>query len=101
MKKLLSVLFGKIGLLICGVLMSVVSWFLFPIFIQILKGGHSLSSIIGWLFVCPFAVGFYLSAISSSLTLFAKGIKDKQWWWIVLSIVVVLFDISILIVNLV
>ena len=101
MKKLLSLLFGNIGLLISAVLMAVISWFLFPVFIQIVTGGHSLSNIIGWLLVCPFAIGFYLSSVSSSFGLIIRGAKTKKWLWVVLGVLVLAFDIIILILNLV
>ena len=101
MKKLLTLLFGNLGLVISAVLMSVISWFLMPICIEIIKGGHSLSNIIGWLFVCPFAIGFFLSAVFSSLGLIWKGARSKKWLWLISGALVLVFDIVLLVVNLV
>lgn len=101
MKKILTFLFGNLGLLIMAVLMAVISWFMFPLFIQIVHGGHSLSNLIGWVIICPFAIGFLISAFTSALGLLIKGAKAKQWFWIVPGALLLVFDILILILNLI
>lgn len=99
MKRFLTLLFGNVGLVISGVLMSIISWFSMPAFIDGVSG-EGLSKIVGWV-LCPFAICFFLSAVCSSVTLIARGIKTKQWWWLVAGAIILLFDVILLILNLI
>ena len=103
MKRLLSLLFGKVGLVICGALMAIISWFLIPVFVNIVQGSNTFYKVLGWIFICPFAVGFYISSITSAISLIAKNTRTKsiQWWWLVLGAAILIFDVVILILNLV
>lgn len=99
MKKILSLLFGNAGLVISAIIMSVISWFAMPAFIDAVHG-EVLSKVLGWV-LCPFAIGFYLSAVSSGLTLLIRGIKNKQWWWLTAGAIILIFDVILLILSLV
>lgn len=101
MKKFLTFLFGDLGLFVSATIMTVASWFLFPLFVDIVRGGHSLSNLIGYIFVCPFAILFFISSISSAITLITKGCRAKNWLLVGLGTVVSIFDIVILIIGLV
>lgn len=101
MKKLLTLILGNLGLLISATIMSIASWFLLPIGVEIAKGGHALSNLIGWIFICPIAFCFFLSTLSSSLTLIIKGVKTKKWVWLILGVIIFIFDIAILIISLI
>lgn len=96
MKKFLELLFGKVGLLISAVIMAIASWFLFPLFVDFVTGANSLSKILGW-FICPFAIGFLLSSVFSSLSLLFKGIRDRKWLWVVLGLIVFAFDVVVVV----
>ncbi len=99
MKNALVFLFGNLGRLISAVLMSFISWFTFPFFIQIVTGRHILSNVVGYIFVCPFILGLLLSSVASSCSLIIKGAIKRQWIWFALGLVIFLFDIALIIVS--
>lgn len=101
MKKFLTFVFGDLGLFISATIMTVASWFLFPLFVEIVCGGHKLSNLLGYILVCPFAVGFFLSSLISAISLFSKGLKGKNWILFGLGIVVFAFDVVILVLSLI
>ncbi len=100
MKKILTFLFGNLGILISAILMSVISWFLVPVFIDVLHSGQPFSVIVS-LLLGIITAGFYLSAVFSSAGLISRGIKDKKWYWIVSGTLVLVFDVVLVILNLV
>ena len=100
MKKILTFLFGNLGILISAILMSVISWFLVLVFTDVLHSGQPFSVIVSWL-LGIITAGFYLSAVFSSIGLIIKGSKEKKWYWIVSGAIVLMFDIVIVILNLV
>ncbi len=101
MKKLLTFMFGDLGLFISATIMTIASWFLFPIFVDIVRGGHALSSLLGYILVCPFVIGFFLSSIMSGISLITRGSIHKNWVILGLGILVSAFDVVILILSLI
>ena len=101
MKKIFTVLFGDLGLFISATIMTIASWFLIPLFVEIVRGGHALSSLVGYILVCPFSIGFFLSSLMSATSLFVKGLKNKNWILSGLGVVVFAFDIVIIVISLV
>lgn len=98
MKKILTFLFGNLGILISAILMSVISWFLVPVFTDVLHSSQPFSVIASWL-LGIITAGFYLSALFTSFGLIVKGSKEKKWYWIVSGALVLVFDIVIVILN--
>lgn len=101
MKKILTILFGDLGLFVSATITIFVSWFLFPIFVEIVRGGHTLSSLLGYILVCPFAICFFLSSVMSGIALITKGLRHKNWVLLGLGILVSAFDVVILILSLI
>lgn len=96
MKQIFTLILGDLGLFLVGAAAAIASWFLFPIFIAILRSSIFLSTI-GLIFVCPIAVGFYASSVLSAMTLILRGAKAKKWWWLCLGLLLLAINIMIVI----
>ena len=98
LKRILGLIFGDFGLVVQAALTSVVSWFVFPTFLQVLNTNHIFTTFVSIL-VGILAVGFLASSILTSLTIFIRSIIKKRWVLLALSIIVMLSNIALLIYS--
>lgn len=101
MKQLMTLLFGDLGLFLVSGASSIASWFLFPLFVSVLNATNVFSSIIGWLLVCPFALGFYISSLFSALSLIWRSAEKKSWLWLCAGILLFAVDVVIVVKSLI
>lgn len=97
-KKFLTVIFGDWGLLVCSAISMVLGAILFPLFMSQLGGGiikTALAILLG-----IFTVGFYASSFLTSLVLSIRSGLSKKWVLMSLSLLVIVADAVILIINL-
>ena len=98
-KRFFTLIFGDWGLWVCSVVSMVLSAIIFPLFMAQLGGGlikTALAILLG-----IFAVGFYASSFLSSLILSIRAGVSKKWWLMSLSLLVVVADIVLLLLNLI
>ncbi len=101
-KNILKFALDDIGSLIYSIIAAVVSGFLFPLFVHLVKTEGSIA-IIAAIFAGIFAVSFIISSATCALVVLVKGcFKDKKWKkvvYITLSALTVVADILIVAIS--
>ena len=100
MRRFFQLLFGDWGLLVSSIITCVLSGLLFPLFMAQVLGTGIINTALAVL-LGIFAVGFYASSALSSLILSIRSGISKKWVLLTFSLLVVVADIVILIINLV
>lgn len=105
LKKFFKLILGDLGLIIFSLALSVGAFFLFPAFLNLISQ-EGLYPILGWALALPFLIGFLLSSTLTSLKIFtSKALEQKPWrdkvFYLILSGAVLIFNIIILIINLI
>lgn len=101
-KSILKFTLDDIGTLIYAILAAIVSGFVFPFFVHLVKADGAIA-LIGAIFAGIFAVSFIFSSATCALVVLVKGcFKDKKWKkavYITLSALTVIADILIVAIS--
>lgn len=100
-KRFFQLIFGDWGMLITSALTGIVSALLFPVFMTQLNGENPILSLFLAIFIGIFTFSFYVSSAISSIILTIRSGISRKWFLFALSLIVLIADVVILIINLV
>lgn len=95
MKQLFTLLLGNLSLFLVSGAATIGSYFLVPLFVKFCYGSNVVSEIVGWSVVFPFMTGFLASALLSAGLLSIRNIKNKNWWWLSVGVLLLAVDLII------